>query len=83
MKRKKVEDRLDYHEGLSLNQAQIIIEGVGLNFKEFSDWMYGQTAPILVRKDEKGREITIPGIYEYDLIRYVRMQLFKEPTIWD
>lgn len=80
MKKKK---QLNFHEGLSFNQAQVIVEGVNLSFRHFSNWLGGQTCPMVVRIDELGNRVMHLGVYEYDLIRYIKLKLFKVPTIWD
>ena len=78
-------ESLDYHEGLSINQVKIILREFGLEHKldVFNDWMYGQTAPILVRHDDKLRHVTKAGIYEYDLFRWIENQKKGTPLIWD
>lgn len=74
---------LDDHEGLSLNQVKIIIREFNLSYDEFSGWIGGQTCPVLIRPNEKGRAITLPGIFEYDLFRWIRNKKKGEPLIWD
>jgi len=84
MARKKLKpDVLDMHEGVTLNQVKIILRAFGLDFDEFDKWMYGQTAPILVRHDEKGHCVTKPGFYEYDLFRWIANKRHGTPLIFD
>lgn len=78
-----MKNKLDYHEGLSTNQVKIILKELGLDHKQFGKWMYGQTMPMIVRHDEKGQQITIAGIYEYDLFRWIDNQKKGTPLIWD
>lgn len=65
--------RLDYHEGLSSNQVKVILRELGLEHKiaEFSNWMYGQTRPIIERYSDKGILKKEVGVYEYDLFRWI------------
>lgn len=80
---KRAVESLDYHEGLTINQVKIILRELNLDIDKFNEWMYGQTAPILVRHDDNNRPITKPGIYEYDLFRWIANQKKGTPLIWD
>lgn len=80
------EDRLDYHEGLSANQVKIILRefGLGDRLKQFDDWMYGQTCPVVQRHNrETGKYEQTGGIYEWDLFRWIENQKKGTPLIWD
>lgn len=79
MKRQK----LDYHEGLSANQCRIVIKELNLDFKKFSEWMNGQTCPIVTRHNDAGKTIQVTGVYEYDLFRWIENQKKGTPLIWD
>lgn len=74
---------LDYHEGLSANQVKILLAELGLDESKFSEWMHGQTSPLLVRKDDKGRDVLVCGYYEYDVFRWVANQRKGTPLIFD
>lgn len=74
---------LDYHEGLSANQVKIILRELSLDFGKFSEWMYGQTCPLIQRYDESGKIREVGGIYEYDLFRWIENQKKGTPLIWD
>lgn len=80
---KRVKERLDYHEGLSSNQVKIVLTELGLNIDEFNEWLYGQTAPVIVRYNEKGQEEKVGGVYEYDLLRYIQSKRTGIPPIFD
>ena len=76
--------RLDYHEGLSDNQVRIALYELGLDYKDFAEWMNGQTCPIVPRPRELDGEVqNVPGVYEYDLVRYVHWKLKGIKPIWD
>lgn len=81
------QESLDYHEGISANQAKIILREFGFNDKsvrDFNEWMYGQTCPVLVRHNrESGKEERVGGIYEYDLFRWIENQKRGTPLVWD
>lgn len=79
----KPEDILNYHEGLSSNQVKLILREFNLDFGKFSEWMYGQTCPIVERWDNDGKRIALGGIYEYDLFRWIDNQKNGTPLIWD
>lgn len=84
--RKVSQEPLDYHEGLSSNQVKIILRELGLGdkFKQFSEWMYGQTCPLVQRHNRHtGKLEQTGGIYEYDLFRWVENQKKGTPLIWD
>ncbi len=86
--KRTVKKPLDYHEGLSINQVEIILTELGLSIDKFNEWIGGQTCPILIRHDPKRRNtelqhITIPGIYEYDLFRWISNQKKGTALIWD
>lgn len=75
---------LDYHEGLSNNQVKIILGELNLNFSEFSEWMYGQTCPIIPRHSrDTGEVIEKSGIYEYDLFRWIANKRKGTALVWD
>lgn len=74
---------LNYHEGLSANQVNIILTEFGLKSDKFYTWMYGQTCPMVQRYDEHGNTMRILGIYEYDLFRWIENQKKGTPLIWD
>jgi hypothetical protein len=79
-------ESLDYHEGLSANQVKIILAELGLTdkFKQFSEWMYGQTCPVIQRYSRlTGKTIETGGVYEYDLFRWIENQKKGTPLIWD
>lgn len=75
--------KFDYHEGLSANQVKIILDEFGLDSRKFSKWMYGQTCPMVVRYDSKGKHIQVTGVYEYDLFRWIRNQKLGTPLVFD
>jgi len=75
--------RLDYHEGLSWNQCQIVLKELKLDSKKFSKWMNGQTMSLIPRETKMGIIERIVGVYPYDLFRWVRNQKKGEPLIWD
>lgn len=83
--KKAVVESLDYHEGFSANQVKIILREIGLGnkLKQFNDFMYGQTCPIINRMDENGRSEQVGGVYEYDLFRWIANQKKGVPLIWD
>lgn len=77
---------LDYHEGLSSNQVKIILREFGFDdvgIARFNDWMYGQTCPVIERRDRKNVRREVCGIYEYDLFRWIENQKKGTPLIWD
>lgn len=76
---------LDYHEGLSSNQVKIILRELGFSnrLKQFNDFMFGQTCPIINRMDKNGRSVEVGGIYEYDLFRWISSQKTGIEPIWD
>ena len=64
---------LDYHEGMSENQAKIVLHELGFTAKDyraFTRWLYGQTCPMIPRYDEEALDER-PGVYEYDLFRWI------------
>jgi hypothetical protein len=79
------QELLDYHEGLSINQVKIILceFGLGDKYKQFSEWMYGQTCPIIKRGGEYDVWKSVGGVYEYDLFRWIENQKKGTPLIWD
>lgn len=87
----KIEDTLDYHEGMTENQVRIVLHEFGLNYDKFSKWMVGQTCPILRRYvsgiciggDGVEPIIQHAGVYEYDLFRYIRHHRRGAPLIFD
>jgi len=79
----KSKKRLDYHEGLSANQVKIILRQFDLSVRKFDKWMYGQTCPILSRRDTFGVLVEVGGVYEYDLFRWIESQKTGKPLIWD
>ncbi len=79
----KKHTRLDYHEGVSANQARIVLYELGLDFKDFSKWMFGQTCPLIPRYDSLGKVQQIGGVYEYDLARYIHWKLKGIKPVWD
>lgn len=82
---KKFKETLDYHEGLSPNQVKIILREMGFAHRtdEFSDWLNGQTGPLLDRRDADGKLVQLGGVYEYDLFRWIWAQKNGTATIWD
>lgn len=85
-RKRSVKEPLDYHEGLSANQVRIILRefGFGDKFHEFSEWMYGQTCPIIDRHNrDTGEQIQVGGVYEYDLFRWIDNQKKGTPLVWD
>lgn len=77
---------LDYHEGISSNQAKIILTelGLGKRIDEFDEWMYGQTCPCIYRTDARSGKVSrVGGVYEYDLFRWIANQKKGAPLIWD
>lgn len=74
---------LDYHEGLSANQAAIICSELRLDYTKFCGWMYGQTCPLLERQDRNGARVVIVGVYEYDLFRWIASQKTGVAPSWD
>ena len=83
---KVLQASLDYHEGLSANQIKVILVefGLGDRIEQFSEWMYGQTCPMVVRHNrESGKEERLGGVYEYDLFRWIENQKKGTPLIWD
>ncbi len=81
---KKLQESLDYHEGLSANQVKIILRELNLDCDAFNKWMYGQTCPIIHRSDRKtGNVVKVGGIYEHDLFRWIENQKKGTPLIWD
>lgn len=88
MARRKIKslELLDYHEGLSSNQVKVILRELCLDkqFKQFSEWMRGQTCPLLTRYSRNtGEQIQVGGVYEYDLFRWIENQKKGTPLIWD
>lgn len=83
--KKQSVERLDYHEGLSPNQVQIILRefGLGERFNEFNEWMYGQTCPIILRFTIEGKDVKQTGVYEYDLFRWIESKKTGIAPIWD
>lgn len=83
--RKVPSESLDYHEGLSVNQVKIILRefGFGDKYDEFSEWMHGQTCPIIKRGGEYDIWKSVPGIYEYDLFRWIEAKKAKTEPVWD
>lgn len=82
------DEPLDYHEGLSQGQVRIILREFGLDSKydEFNEWLYGQTCPIVQRRNrDTGAVEEKGGVYEYDLFRWIRNKRYgnKEALIWD
>ena len=80
---RRVEKPLDYHEGLSANQVEIILTELGLNIDKFNEWMYGQTCPIIHRTNDAGVLAQVGGVYEYDLFRWIENQKKGAPLVWD
>lgn len=85
-RKKQLLESLDYHEGMSPNQVKIVLREFGLDKRidEFNEWMYGQTCPLLERRDRNGKLVTVGGIYEYDLFRWIEAikKTGIEP-VWD
>lgn len=81
--KKRPLESLDYHEGLSANQVKIVLRELGLDSNKFNEWMFGQTCPLVLRHDEKGKTVQVVGIYEYDLFRWIENQKKGTPLIWD
>lgn len=75
----------NYHEGLSVNQVKIILYEFGLYDKldEFNEWMYGQTCPIIKRGGEYDIWKSVPGIYEWDLFRWIAAKKKGTEPVWD
>ena len=73
-KKKNIQKRLNYHEGLSYNQVKIIIQELGLDIKKFNDWIIGQGCPIVPRYDAKGKIKDVLGYFEYDIFRWIYSQ---------
>lgn len=86
-KRKAIEaNPLDYHEGLSENQVRIILHEFGFEEKEvneFSEWMHGQTCPMIPRTGHMGKTRIIGGIWEWDLFRWINHKRKGGPLVWD
>lgn len=82
---KRALEHLDYHEGLSSNQVKIILREVGLGhlLDEFNEWLYGQTCPIISRRNDRGILCEIGGIYEYDLFRWIESKKTGVAPVWD
>lgn len=76
------QESLDYHEGLSANQVKVILRELDLDYRKFSEWMYGQTCPIIPRWVNGGIK-EVGGVYEYDLFRWIENQKKGTPLIWD
>lgn len=78
-------ETLDYHEGLSDNQIRIILREFGLadKYDEFCKWMYGQTCPIIKRGGEYDVWNSVPGVYEYDLFRFIESKKTGVAPVWD
>lgn len=77
-------EQLDYHEGLSSNQAKIVLRECGLDFREFNKWMGGQTCPIVPRHSrDTGEIIEKGGVYEYDLFRWIESKKRGTALLWD
>lgn len=77
---------LDYHEGLSSNQVEIILRAFSLDNRldEFNEWMYGQTCPIVQRHNRHTGAIEeTGGIYEYDLFRWISHKKRGSLLLWD
>ena len=84
-KRRKQEP-LNYHEGLSVNQVKIVLTEFGFDNRidEFNEWMYGQTAPIIQRHNRRTGNIEkTGGIYEYDLFRFIESKKTGVAPRWD
>ena len=83
-RKKRLQDILDYHEGLSENQVKIVLCELELNSDEFFKWMGGQTRPIVPRNNKKEIGIvSVGGVYEYDLFRWIEFKRKGTPLIWD
>ena len=81
-----LQEPLDYHEGLSSNQVKIILREFGLDdkFKHFSEWICGQTCPVVERHSrDTGELVQKGGVYEYDLFRWIDNQRKGTPLVWD
>jgi len=81
-----VKTSLDYHEGLSANQVEIILREYGLGhlFHDFNGWMYGQTGPVIERHNrDTGKLEKAFGVYEYDLFRWIHASRSKTQPIFD
>lgn len=80
-------ESLDYHEGLSANQVKVILREFGFNDKsirDFDEWMYGQTCPVITRYKEDGSGVEqVGGVYEYDLFRWIEAKKAKIEPVWD
>lgn len=76
---------LDYHEGLSSNQVEIILRSHSLDhlIDEFNEWLYGQTSPIVIRYNKEGKEEKIVGVYEYDLFRWIESKRTGIAPVFD
>jgi hypothetical protein len=76
--------RLDYHEGLSLNQVAVILKELGLleSIGEFQEWLHGQTCPVIKRRGKSG-DVDVFGVFEYDLFRWIYSKKTGIPPIWD
>lgn len=76
---------LDYHEGLSPNQVKIILceFGLGDRIDRFNEWMGGQTCPVVERWGDNGERVSVAGVYEYDLFRWIENQKKGTPLVWD
>lgn len=75
--------QLNYHEGLSFNQVTIILCELGLDYNKFGEWLYGQTCPLVERWHRNGKRVTVTGVYEWDLFRWIANQKKGTPLIWD
>lgn len=83
--RKRVQENLNYHEGLSSNQVKIILRELDFHessLSQFNEWMVGQTCPVVPRWVNGGIKEE-GGVYEYDLFRWIGNQQRGTPLIFD
>lgn len=81
--KRKHEEPMDHYDGFSPNQVRLVLGELKLSYDEFNEWMRGQTGPLLIRRDRRNRPITVPGVYPYDLFRWIRNKTKGTPLIWD
>lgn len=78
MKKRKKDIEQDWEQNYTLSQVRTVLKIHGLDYKDFSDWIYGQTCPVII---EDG--VAEAGVYGYDLWRYLQWKLEGKEPIWD
>jgi predicted DNA-binding transcriptional regulator AlpA len=66
------------NENMTWEKVKEVLHKNKLSVKHFTDWMNGQTCPIVEVKGKK--QI---GFYKYDVDRYIQWQLKGIEPIWD